>query len=88
MSKIDWQHPFKPQDFLEVWQPLKATTMQEAAHIANVRFRELLEQAQKVTGRKDVHGGLLINTGRPPTHSARLVDIKELLGNSEQLEKK
>lgn len=83
---------FKPQDFAEVWQPLKATTMQEAAHIANLRLSELLEQAPLVYKLKN---GMIVSVNPEfeytgplaPTHKARLVNI-ELLGDSEQLEKK
>ena len=78
---IDWQNPFKPEDF-DYIPPLgeEITLAQLTADQANARFRELLAQCPKVTrgfSCDDCWHQTPINNYCNKNFQARLTDVKE-----------
>lgn len=82
----NWENPFKPEDFPNAFAMVGAgpggilDLRKAVANNANARFRELLEEAPITYGIDFGHGdGIMWDGSRlAPTHTARLVDIREL----------
>lgn len=84
MTEIDWENPFKAEDFMlpdiRHQDSDMKITMRYAEQKANARFRELLKEAETVYGRKGCNGNWFTfetKTGGD-THSAKLIAIKRL----------
>lgn len=87
MNNIDWKNPFKPKDFYQIdVRPHGdiycnlTVTCENASALANLRFRELVEQCPKMN--------LVHEFGQwseqnykfylEPTHTARLICIERV----------
>ncbi len=90
MGEIDFQNPFRAEDFAHAFSPKQRTKeetwkpmAERCAELASIRFREILEQCPKVFGflsddNTRMKGIEWDADEFMHTHSARLICVEEL----------
>lgn len=85
MSDIDWQNPFRPEDFYKIYEPAftgECPNCSEMSEIANRRFREMIETCPIVFAMGIDRHVWVTGEGNPITETslekARIICIEEI----------